>query len=122
MVTYRRVECVLDHFSLTISLLEQKFTEEIKILARKNSKLDEKIKLLQSKGDSEKSQKRLASKGTITEFQFNAGVSKEKILLQTEYLRRLNQPAYERVKKINFFFWIFVIFFDLRNWKMHRLN
>lgn len=100
---------MLESLSLTIFLSEQKFTEEIKILARKNTKLDEKIKLLQSKADIEKPQKRLASKGTITESQYNTGVSKEKILLQTEYLRRLNQPAYERVKQINFFV-IFVLF------------
>lgn len=78
----------------------------MKILARKNSKLEEKIKLLQSKGGGEP-QKRLLNKATITESQFDTGISKEKILLQTEYLRRLNQPAYERVKKFNFFLFQF---------------
>lgn len=90
---------------MPIFLSEQKFTEENKILARKNSKLEEKIKLLQSKVENEKPQKRSASTKTEPQYQTGEGkISKEKILLQTEYLRRLNQPAYERVNKINFFF------------------
>lgn len=63
------------------------------------------MRLLQSKVGGEP-KKRLLNKATLTESQFDTGVSKEKILLQTEYLRRLNQPAYERVKKFEFFFLI----------------
>lgn len=74
---------------------EQTYSEEIKILARKNAKLEEKLQLLQSKGSNDK---RMLNKGTVTETQHENGFSKEKLLLQTEYLRRLNQPVYERVR------------------------
>lgn len=59
--------------------------------------MEEKLDVLQSKVSNEKSQKRLSSKATLTDPQSDTAISKEKILLQTEYLRRLNQPAYERV-------------------------
>lgn len=68
----------------------------MKILARKNSKLEEKLQLLQSK---EKSGKQMHTKATVTESQHENGFSKDKLLLQTEYLRRLNQPVYERVRR-----------------------
>lgn len=55
----------------------------------------------------EKTQRKMVNKATLTESQFENGVSKEKILMQAEYLRRLNQPAYERVTTINSLFYIF---------------
>lgn len=87
-----------------------KYNEEIKLLTRKNSKLEEKLNVLQTKASSDKSQRRLLSKATLTEPQSDTGISKEKILLQTEYLRRLNQPAYERVN-----YNCFSIIFSIRN-------
>lgn len=109
------------HFVINFQtfFLEQKFTEEIKILARKNSKLEEKIKLLQSKAV-DKSQKRMLSKATLTESQYDTGASKEKILLQTEYLRRLNQPAYERVRNIKFF--VLILFFLIICFRLKELE
>lgn len=86
----------MDDSALSFTVFsEQTYSEEIKILARKNAKLEEKLQLLQSKGSNDK---RMLNKGTVTETQHENGFSKEKLLLQTEYLRRLNQPVYERVR------------------------
>ncbi|KAJ6642911.1 Centrosomal protein of 135 kDa [Pseudolycoriella hygida] len=74
---------------------EHAFTDEMKILSRKNSKLEEKINILQSRV-ADKPHKLMLTKATATEPQREATVSKEKLFLQSQYLRRLNQPAYER--------------------------
>lgn len=65
-------------------------------LSRKNNKLEEKLKTLEFKVGTGP-EKSLSSKGTVTEPLNDDAFSKEKIFHQTEYLRRLNQPAYERV-------------------------